>query len=602
MSYHLNRKILKNSLFVLILSTVSLGYSQTNPALTSLDTINSNQEKLDHLGKTIISQLYSNPENIGTYAKLFDSIATIEKTPENAADALNYQGIAHYVAQEYEQAINYYLEATRLLEAGEKGSKLSRVYNNLAACYNIRNDFENTEKYFLKSLEISEAIDDEPWVANLNNNLAVLYMNNKLYPKADARIENALTYYKQQKDSLMMGITYMNYGNSKVYGEDFPSAIQMYAEAMDLVAYEKFPLLYAVSQSGTGIALTKQNNFSKAEGHLQRGLEIAKKINHQEQVKESYAALADFYSETKDYKNAYELSLESQKLKDSILTATQDQNMAEALTKFESEKKDAQLKVLSLEREQAEQQQRLYLYLALAGLLIAGLVGFFLYRNQKQNRLLAKQKALLEVTVDEKNVLLKETHHRVKNSFQIVSSLLYLQSENIQDKEAQLAMKEAQNRVRSMVLIHQKLYNKDQLVGINSEEYFKDLTHDIFESHQFEDNRIGYSLDVEPLVLGIETITPLGLILNEMITNVLKHAFETVTEHSEMKIQFKRNGEQLILEVADNGKGMPSEIKESSFGIKLIKALAKKLKAQLQFPETTKGTLAVLHINRFTEL
>ena len=192
---------------------------------------------------------------------------------------------------------------------------------------------------------------------------------------------------------------------------------------------------------------------------------------------------------------------------------------------------------------------------------MAGLVGFFLYKNNKKNRLLAKQKALLEATVDEKNVLLKETHHRVKNSFQIVSSLLYLQSENIEDKEAQLAMKEAQNRVRSMVLIHQKLYNKDQLVGINTEEYFSDLTRDIFESHQAEGNEIEYILDVDSLVLDIETITPLGLILNELITNVIKHAFTPNSTEKKLHIYLtKENESLLLLKVIDTGTGMPETI------------------------------------------
>lgn len=313
--------------------------------------------------------------------------------------------------------------------------------------------------------------------------------------------------------------------------------------------------------------------------------------------------LIDIYKATGRNLEAVAMYEEYITAKDSLLSAEQDKNIADAIQKYETEKKDAQLKVLTLESEKAEQQKQLYLFLAFGGILIAGLIGFFLYKNSKKNTLLAKQKKLLEATVDEKNVLLKETHHRVKNSFQIVSSLLYLQSENIEDKEAKLAMKVAQNRVRSMVLIHQKLYSKDQLVGINTKEYFTDLTHDIFESHQFEGNAIEYSLEVESLVLDIETITPLGLILNELITNVLKHAFKPVNEKSGMHIRLKKIGETLQLQVEDNGVGMPSEIKESSFGLQLIKSLSKKLKATLSFQSTpSKGTLAILDMHRFNEL
>lgn len=600
---HINSLHLKNWYIIPFLFISYLVIAQPNSAIARLDTINSDQEKLDYLGKTILAQLYSNPENIAVYARLYDSISKIEVSPENTADALNYLGIAHYVAQEYDLAIEFYLQAARKLEIGTQSKKLSRIYNNIAACYNIRDDFENTEKYFLKSLNMATEIKDAPWIANLNNNLSVLYMNNKMYDKANMMIENALGYYEEKKDSLWMGITYMNYGNSKIYTEEFDTAISYYDRSKELIKYEQFPLIYAVSETGKGTALTKQKKYAEALPHLIEGLKIGKEIKHVEQMMESYNALADYYSETEDYNNAYRLAMESQKLKDSVLTATQDQNMADALTKFETEKKDTQLKLLALESEKDAQEKQLYLFLALAGLLVAGLIGFFLYKNRKKNTLLASQKKMLEATVDEKNVLLKETHHRVKNSFQIVSSLLYLQAENIEDKEAKLAMKEAQNRVRSMVLIHQKLYSKDQLVGINTKEYFEDLTRDVFESHQFKNNAIQHALDVAPIVLDIESITPLGLILNELITNVIKHAFDPVTETSSMQISLKKEGEHLLLEVVDNGIGMPSAIKESSFGIQLIKALAKKLKATLNFdPNHDGGTRARLEIRRFTEL
>ncbi|MEZ4777843.1 MAG: histidine kinase dimerization/phosphoacceptor domain -containing protein [Flavobacteriaceae bacterium] len=594
---------MKSFILVFLYAFCIVGHSQSKSILEVLDTLPGNEKRLSFLAKKIDSEVYANPENVTGYAAIFDSIAEHTKAPEWHAEALNYKGVAYYVNQEYDKAIEYYLEATRYFEETNNGLKLYRIYNNLAACYNIRNDLANTEKYFLKSLEIASLLGDANWVANINNNLAVLYMNHQLYEKADEAINNALSYYQNQKDSLMLGITFMNLGNSKIYQNQYNEALNSYTQAMRLVPYDKVPLLYAVSETGIGIVNTKKKEYEKALPHLTKGVEIAKNINHVQQLMESYSALSTYYSETNNFKEAYFLSQESQKLKDSVLTAAQDQNMAEALTKFESEKKDAQLKLMKLEAEKVSQQQKLYLLFAIAGLLIAGLIGFFLFKNKKKNTLLGKQKKLLECTVDEKNVLLKETHHRVKNSFQIVSSLLYLQSENIKDKEAKLAMKDAQNRVRSMVLIHQKLYSKDQLVGINTKEYFTDLVNDIFESHQFENQKIHYSLDVEPLVLDIETITPLGLILNELITNVIKHAFPNDNPKNSMKVSLKKLGQSLQLIVVDNGIGMAKDIPENSFGIKLIQALSKKLKAWLSFSENSpKGTLAILDIERFTEL
>ncbi|MCH9661915.1 MAG: hypothetical protein K0U54_13505 [Bacteroidetes bacterium] len=544
-----------------------------------------------------------NPKEALNYALAFDSIVVLENNDLNLARSNNLLGMAYYSSQEYEKAITYYLESAYISEKLKTVDKLPQIYSNLAACYNIRNDFENTEKYFLKGLTIAENENNQTWEANIHNNLSIIYMENKRYEAANASIAIALNYFLDTNDSVMAGITYMNSGNAKIYSKNYDEAIVAYTQSQLYVKLNQFPLVYAISNTGIGIAYTEQNKYGDAFSFLKSGLDIAKSIKHYEQMMESYKALADYYAETENFKEAYNLSLESQKLKDSVITQEQDANMAIALTKFETEKKEAELKLLSIENEKNKQQQKLYSLLALSGLFLTSFIGFFYYKNNNKNKLLAKQKSFLEATVDEKNILLKETHHRVKNSFQIVSSLLYLQSENMVDKEAQLAIKEAQNRVRSMVLIHQKLYNKDQLIGINTQEYFEDLTRDIFESHQFEKQPIRYSLDIAPVVLDIESITPIGLILNELIINVLKHAFKTVDEASKIHIHFSEKGEELLLFVKDNGIGMPPDMREGSFGIILMNTLAKKLKATLEFEASLpQGTLASLQIRRYNLL
>ena len=154
-----------------------------------------------------------------------------------------------------------------------------------------------------------------------------------------------------------------------------------------------------------------------------------------------------------------------------------------------------------------------------------------------------------------------------------------------------------------MVLIHQKLYSKEQLIGIDTEEYLTDLVKDILESHQDASQQIHSEIHIDPLVLDIETITPLGLIVNELVTNVLKHAFTTSENNMQLDLKLQKKETILVLEVQDNGKGMPSEIKESSFGIQLIKSLAKKLKGQLTYSKNRpQGTIARLEIHRYNEL
>ncbi len=309
-----------------------------------------------------------------------------------------------------------------------------------------------------------------------------------------------------------------------------------------------------------------------------------------------YGKLSSIFETGNDYKNALLYKNLEAELRDTLVSEKTKKNIAELEVKYDLQTKDRELE------QQAASKKLLYWILG-SVFVILGILSFFFIKNRKKNQKLARQKKLLEATVDEKNVLLKETHHRVKNSFQIVSSLLYLQSENMQDTEAQQAIKEAQNRVKSMVLIHQKLYNKEQLVGIDTREYFDDLTKEIFDSHQDENLKIDYNLNVESMMLDIESITPIGLILNELITNVLKHAFDSLDSERQLDIAFKKEGEELVLKVIDNGRGMPDDVRESSFGIKLMKALAKKLKATIQFEDApVKGTIATLNVSRYNLL
>ena len=340
--------------------------------------------------------------------------------------------------------------------------------------------------------------------------------------------------------------------------------------------------------------------FENAISDCKIGRDMAIKAGNLELTQDAYQCLFESYSGLGDLENALESYQLLTKTKDSIFSEKNIKKQTQQEMQYEFNKTQ---ELNALELQAKERESNLYSYLAILGALLALVLGFFFYKNRKKNILLAKQKVLLEATIDEKNVLLKETHHRVKNSFQIVSSLLYLQSETAVDKEAKIAIKEAENRVRSMVLIHQKLYNKDELVGINTHEYFNDLVHDIFESHQFKTDPVSYEINAKTIVLDIETITPIGLILNELIVNTLKHAFKEVTPKSLVKIDFKEAQKHLILKVSDNGKGFEDNIKSTSFGITLMKALSKKLDATLKYDSRSdKGTIAILTVRKYNAL
>jgi PAS domain S-box-containing protein len=200
--------------------------------------------------------------------------------------------------------------------------------------------------------------------------------------------------------------------------------------------------------------------------------------------------------------------------------------------------------------------------------------------------------AQLTASLEEKEVLLKEIHHRVKNNLQIISSLLYLQSDNIKDKATQEMFKDSQNRVKSMALIHEQLYQTDNLARIDLAEYIERLSNHL--SRSWRANHISLQLKIDPLFLTIETAIPCGLIINELLTNAMKYAFPG-GEGGQIWVQMQAGEDnQLTLSVKDNGVGFPKEInfrRPRSLGLTLVTTLVKQLKGTIELRSEANGTL-----------
>lgn len=210
-------------------------------------------------------------------------------------------------------------------------------------------------------------------------------------------------------------------------------------------------------------------------------------------------------------------------------------------------------------------------------LLLAGGIILLQYRRQRmKNTVIQKQS-------DDMQVLMKEIHHRVKNNLQVISSLLDLQSMTIADNQASEAVKEGKNRVQSMALIHQNLYSEGNIKGIRTKEYINNLLKSLCDSYNITNDSVKVHTQIDDLNLDVDTMIPLGLVLNELVSNSLKYAFKDGRQ-GELSIVLKEEAKHLLLKVSDNGTGYPEGMnaKEGkSFGMKMIRAFAQKLKAKL---------------------
>jgi two-component sensor histidine kinase len=204
---------------------------------------------------------------------------------------------------------------------------------------------------------------------------------------------------------------------------------------------------------------------------------------------------------------------------------------------------------------------------------------------------LQQRTAQVEASLQEKEAMLQEIHHRVKNNLQIISSLLNLQSQQIEDERMLTVFADSRDRVQSMAIVHETLYHSPNLDRVDLGEYIRSLTSYLMRAHRGSTGRVSLKLDVADVSLGVDSAIPCGLIINELVSNALKHAFPEGSE-SEIYVGLHVEQPRLILEVRDNGVGLPSDIDvhdPRSLGLQLVNTLVQQLEGTLQ-ADSRQGT------------
>ncbi|NND94443.1 MAG: hypothetical protein HKN45_06215 [Flavobacteriales bacterium] len=199
----------------------------------------------------------------------------------------------------------------------------------------------------------------------------------------------------------------------------------------------------------------------------------------------------------------------------------------------------------------------------------------------------------------EKETLLQEVHHRVKNNLQIISSLLNLQSSYVHDGESQEVLKESQNRIKSMSFIHESLYMNKNFNSVDIQEYVKGLSSNLLYSYALNPEQVDIIMDIDELTLNIDQAIPCGLIINELVSNTFKHAFPN-GRRGELKISVKEREGRMAILIADNGVGVPKEWKleeNETLGIQLVYTLTEQLDGDIEF-SGERGTKYLITFDR----
>lgn len=551
--------------------------------LSYIDTLPSTYAKVMKLASLMESLVYTSPKQANEVTEKVLELAS-NSTDENVKGiSLNVEGMNLFCQKKYDASVLKYIEAIKYFERVDSSRYIAKLNNNIAASYTTSGDYEGGLTYYEKALKSYRRTNDTLWIAHTINNMAVSYMSLKKFEESERAFDGAIGYYQLKGQNMFVGIGHLNLGNLNVETKKYAKAISQYNLAMQLVTPDQNKLVHAAALGGIGTAYLNLNQLDEAETNLQKSLVYAKELNHHEQLKVSLEGLAQVYEKEGNYKEALETYKLYSIAKDTFFQQTQNQSLVDAVEKYEAAEKEAKIIELNAQNEISQlrlSNSRKLLWASLIGLLLFTGLAYYLY---SLNKTIKRQNAIISKSLNEKDFLLREIHHRVKNNMQFISSLLSLQSDYVTDPTAKKALHTGEHRVQSMALIHQNLYQEDNLTGIETAAYFKKLAKNLFDAYNINEETINLHLDVDEVILDVDTMVPLGLIVNELISNSLKHGFpEKRTGNIYVSLKDTASG-VLTLHVKDDGVGLgPDELKRlnDSFGFRLIEAFTEQLNAQ----------------------
>jgi len=565
-----------------------------SPASSALERL------LDPLEDSIRTHLFSNPRQALAHAEAFRTRARQAGDPYHTARGENFVGMAFYVLGEVTDATEAYLQALEGFEGLGDAWFTAMVRNNIGVAYALRRKPEETLPWYEEALEGFRAVGDTAWVANLLNNMAVQFISAGDAARARDLQEEALAIHRARGDEASIHLMEGNLASTYLQLGEVDRA---FALARGFVAHERAAsdLSHLANVLLTlGRAHLVRGEPGDARSAVETALALARDRGLREQEVNATAALADIQAAQGDYPTALATFRSFHALYDTLYSREKDERITDLLTRYDVARKDAAIELL--EARNALANRNLWLVGLAALLLLVGAgATLLLWRVRLRTvRALEDKNRTIEGMLDEKEYLVREIHHRVKNNLQMISSLLQLQSRHVTEPGAMEALAEGGSRVRSMAIIHHHLQADETASQVDVPGYVESLCETILASYPRPGLDVEIRRDVENIGLDVAVMVPLGLILNELLTNALKYAFPD-RDQGRILVRLGLEDEVLVLVVHDNGVGLAAEalgdpgLHGGGFGTRMIQAFLAKLEAEhdVQVVDGTRVTLRV---------
>lgn len=563
--------------------------------------------RVDLMNKLANNYFSTSSDTAFTIAQNANEVATKINYHLGQANTLLTMGAFHRTRGRHKEAQDLILASIAIFEKLDNKKRLAIAHLQIAQLYKDMSGSQNTIPYIQQGIhysksayELLKATRDTLEMASSLNQQGIIYRDLAKHAAYRHYYDTAFTVYQQALGLIQasngrytddLSILYNNISQVYIeYKKDYSKALDYLFKAVQLNQSANRYSSLSYNYNNISNCYVQLKRYSEALLYARKMLEVSLAIKQPSRIRNAYSQLSDVFSAVKQYDSALHYYVQSDVLEDSLTNIAKQREVIDLQTKYETGKKEVE--ILRLQTE-AEARNKRIAWLVAGVVALAALAGWMIWlyqRIKKQQQQIRAQSTRLEV-------MMKELHHRVKNNLQIVSSLLSLQTYKVHDEGAVLVLKESQQRVQAMSFIHQRLYKTESLTAVNMKEYLTDLAESLISSYGFGRDEFDLNILVGKEMMDIEQALPIGLIINELMTNSLKYAYEGV-QHPSLYIALKEDASNIVCTVKDNGAGIDEKTwnqKSNSFGKQLVKALCKQLRAQqtLVVNEGTQFTITI---------
>ncbi len=533
---------------------------------------------------SLIYAYYNNQEMSNVIKEAEGNLKKAEKYKDKFVIATlhNYEGSAYQYLQQYHKALFHFRQAVIINKKAGTSDFNYPIYQNIAVIYNDLSQFNDALRYINLALKLN-FIDFNEHVLCLDK---IEILNNMNLPNVALQLalENA-KFFKQNNAPLPYQLNLLKLSKSYYKNKNFQMAIDCLKE-MESEQYNNTIAAEVFLNIGNGYKMLGKKE--KTRYYIDKAFSFIDSVETTPITLDLYLAKYNLEKDLGNYQKAVLLQEKYINIADKYNATINKEKLLELQTEFDVTEKENKIKTMqvsALQKNSQIEKQRRYLVYGGIGLVLAllGIVVFIkVYRTIKnKNKIINYNNKALQSSIIEKEILLKEIHHRVKNNLQLVMSLLNIQSKEVGNTMDDF-LKVSQSRIISMSLIHESLYQTENLSKVDFKEYIIKLTDAIVNSQNSKQQDIHLKVEVEDIYFDIQTAIPLGLIINELVNNAYKHAFKQ-KKQGIIALKLHQTKDSFILVISDNGTGNSEVLSlKKTLGMELVKLLVLQIKGVLQ--------------------